>query len=1168
MPGLMSGQRPESESSPGPEEEEEAGGDYPGILWTGSFRRVPVVMFHAEAVVSKEPSLRAVGERYRLSYKMVRTESRLVRSILSAHGFQEVHANSNNFNLMWSGSHVKPHLMRSLAGFQKVNHFPRSHELTRKDRLYSNVRRMQQNHGARNFSLLPQTYLLPAEYPDFCNAFAKDRGPWIVKPVASSRGRGVYLVNSPSQVSTEDNMLVSRYISNPLLIDGFKFDVRLYVLITSYEPLVIYLYEEGLTRFATVRYDRAAKNIKNQFMHLTNYSVNKKSGDYVSCDDPEVEDYGNKWTMSAMLRYLKQDGRDTAALMSQIEDLIIKTVIAGELPIASACRAFLAHRGNCFELYGFDVLIDVNLKPWLLEVNLSPSLACDAPLDLKVKASVISDMLTLIGVECQDPQQRTGRAASATYDRRIPKCQSQRPLSASDIDAGVKDGGREKARRTNGTLGLSVEEAKILRRVQEEADRRGGFVRIFPRKDTWLLYGSFLEYKTSLNFMLASQLFSERPPAGGHGPPDPRPHVALYERKLIPLQLRRAWRRRRMRRPGLSHPAQHSRDEAVSEEEEEEDPEQKELEDPDRDSLPPDQDSLPPPPPPPRSQTSQEQRPHVNLIEALRKDTSLSKVQARLAFSSYLQRVQSRLQTERDPEGLQPKNEEQLELVMRFLRRAAGNLKPSMRVTLPGRSVPAQERRRSLAGQLGDFIRLYDQETQQMRSGSETSDGFSRNVSPGDFQTFIAGASECELEEVLTFYTHKNKSAGIFLGSSDGAGGRGTMGTADGECRSAGPAANPADCSYSCRLTYSALYWSRTRQRCSPVGRHSDVACRLLTAAVCHSCLRLVSAGEEAPADVSVSSVSAGELAEESMLPVNAVHDGSSCASSGGRRPHVSPAAWAPPVPRAPSSGLGSSFQNAARIYSQRLSRPSSSRTVGARQSALRSRCGSAGAVRCTEDTYSWNAVTASVQRLAERLASRPPSGPPLTQQLTRVNVANGVLGILGLRPASAPRTLTSGHAEPSGKGARDLRDADCARDWKTEQKPHGINSTTPSKHSRGRDPQHLRPEPSRAPHQSLPCSAPSATATHANPLAGHTRVLVPAPPDQDKPCVTRRPPAPRVVRVGAADAQLVSALVARGDVAAAPHGASEAAHLVFARTKPPAAPRGADRKGQIKRWT
>ena len=63
---------------------------------------------------------------------------------------------------------------------------------------------------------------------------------------------------------------------------GFKFDLRIYVAVTSYDPLVIYLYEEGLSRFATVRYDqKVTKNIKNHCMHLTNYSVNKKSGDFV-----------------------------------------------------------------------------------------------------------------------------------------------------------------------------------------------------------------------------------------------------------------------------------------------------------------------------------------------------------------------------------------------------------------------------------------------------------------------------------------------------------------------------------------------------------------------------------------------------------------------------------------------------------------------------------------------------------------------------------------------------------------------------------------------------------------------------------------------------------------------------------------------------------------------
>ena len=59
---------------------------------------------------------------------------------------------------------------------------------------------------------------------------------------------------------------------------------------------------------------------------------------------------------------------------------------------------FVPHRRNCFELYGFDILIDSDLKPWLLEVNLSPSLNCEAPIDMKIKSALICDLLNLVGL--------------------------------------------------------------------------------------------------------------------------------------------------------------------------------------------------------------------------------------------------------------------------------------------------------------------------------------------------------------------------------------------------------------------------------------------------------------------------------------------------------------------------------------------------------------------------------------------------------------------------------------------------------------------------------------------------------------------------------------------------------------------------------------------------
>nr|XP_043902929.1 tubulin polyglutamylase TTLL5 [Solea senegalensis] len=781
----------------------------PCVAWCGLNKTVPVLLFFPEAVVSKDDSVCSVGERYNMAFKIVRTESRVVRGILANHGFREVHPNSNNFNLMWTGSHLKPYILRSLQDFQKVNHFPRSYELTRKDRLYKNIQRMQQTYGFKNFHIVPQTFVLPSEYQEFCNCFAQDKGPWIIKPVASSRGRGIYLVSNPNQISMDENILVSRYINNPLLIDEFKFDVRLYVLVTSYDPLIVYVYEEGLARFATVKYDQTSKSIKNTFMHLTNYSVNKKSSYYVSCDDPEVEDYGNKWSMSAMLRYLRQEGKDTTLLMKQVEDLIVKAVVSAELHIVTACKMFVPHKTNCFELYGFDVLIDSNLKPWLLEVNLSPSLACDTPLDLKIKASMIADMFSLVGLVCQDPLLKQPRTDRITLDPSLKHpagSRAQKPLSAPTAAAAAAhsrvkaasasnpetDGSREKEGAKQGqgdsTLSLTAEEIKVLRRIKEEYERRGGFIRIFPTAETWALYSGYLESKTSMNYMLASRLFHGRNVNGNlqlqvdgvH-----RCHVVQYERKLLSLEARKRRQRHLTLRSAAGKKKAGKESKASSTESG-----SQEGEDCDREEKKKGKQLLSPvshkalvaeqvkqvATPLERCHgealsnseaATHSAKPRVNLLNILQRGWDLSKVQARMAFSSYLQRVQQRLFAESRASAIPSwpeKDNDQMELVIRFLRRAASNLQEDIKVALPSRQLPLQDRRRILSHQLGDFIHWYNKETDHMMKNQEKSKE-ERCINPSVFHEYISAASENDLEEILTFYTQKNKSATVFLGT-------------------------------------------------------------------------------------------------------------------------------------------------------------------------------------------------------------------------------------------------------------------------------------------------------------------------------------------------------------------------------------------------------------------
>ena len=83
-----------------------------------------------------------------------------------------------------------------------------------------------------------------------------------------------------SEVPIDEACIVSKYIANPLLINGLKFDMRVYVLVTSFDPWRIYVYHEGLARFATEPYS-AQSSKQNKFAHLTNYSINKKNDNFI-----------------------------------------------------------------------------------------------------------------------------------------------------------------------------------------------------------------------------------------------------------------------------------------------------------------------------------------------------------------------------------------------------------------------------------------------------------------------------------------------------------------------------------------------------------------------------------------------------------------------------------------------------------------------------------------------------------------------------------------------------------------------------------------------------------------------------------------------------------------------------------------------------------------------
>ena len=124
--------------------------------------------------------------------------------------------------------------------------------------------------------------------------------------------------------------VVQKYIDNPLLIDNYKFDLRVYVLIGSLDPLRIYIFHDGLARFATETYQSAKRqNFKSCYQHLTNYAINKHNPKFKEAQSGMDGEGGFKRSLKAVFNKMGESGIDTDLLWEKIEGIAIKTVMLG-----------------------------------------------------------------------------------------------------------------------------------------------------------------------------------------------------------------------------------------------------------------------------------------------------------------------------------------------------------------------------------------------------------------------------------------------------------------------------------------------------------------------------------------------------------------------------------------------------------------------------------------------------------------------------------------------------------------------------------------------------------------------------------------------------------------------------------------------------------------------
>nr|XP_027800882.1 probable tubulin polyglutamylase TTLL9 isoform X4 [Marmota flaviventris] len=183
-----------------------------------------------------------------------------------------------------------------------------------------------------------------------------------------------------------ENYVAQRYIENPYLIGGRKFDLRVYVLVMSYIPLRAWLYRDGFARFSNTRF--TLNSIDDQYVHLTNVAVQKTSPDYHLKK-------GCKWMLQRFRQYLasRHGPEAVEALFRDMDNIFIKS-------LQSVQKVIISDK-HCFELYGYDILIDQDLKPWLLEVNASPSLTASSQEDYELKTRLLQDTLHVVDMEAR-----------------------------------------------------------------------------------------------------------------------------------------------------------------------------------------------------------------------------------------------------------------------------------------------------------------------------------------------------------------------------------------------------------------------------------------------------------------------------------------------------------------------------------------------------------------------------------------------------------------------------------------------------------------------------------------------------------------------------------------------------------------------------------------------
>ncbi|XP_058434973.1 tubulin polyglutamylase TTLL7 isoform X3 [Marmota monax] len=364
------------------------------------------------------------------------TKFEIVRLVIDEMGFLKTPDEDETSNLIWCDSAVQQEKIVELQNYQRINHFPGMGEICRKDFLARNMTKMIKSRPL-DYTFIPRTWIFPSEYTQFQN-YVKElkkkrkQKTFIVKPANGAMGHGISLIRNGDKLPSQDHLIVQEYIEKPFLMEGYKFDLRIYILVTSCDPLKIFLYHDGLVRMGTEK--------------------------YIPPNESNLE-------------------------------LVVKTLIVAEPHVLHAYR--MCRPGQppgsesvCFEVLGFDILLDRKLKPWLLEINRAPSFGTDQKIDYDVKRGVLLNALKLLNIRTSDKRRNLAKQKAEAQKRLYGQNSIKRLLPGS---SDWEQQRHQLERRKEELKERLAQIRKQISREEHENRHMGNYRRIYPPDDKTLL---------------------------------------------------------------------------------------------------------------------------------------------------------------------------------------------------------------------------------------------------------------------------------------------------------------------------------------------------------------------------------------------------------------------------------------------------------------------------------------------------------------------------------------------------------------------------------------------------------------------------------------------------------------------------------------------------------